>query len=51
VCQEKDQYGDLQNYICDLDNKVQLDVAAVSSYTDSGEPDPDETALKIVKLE
>ncbi len=49
VCQ--DQYGDLQNYICDLDNKVQLDVAAVSSYTDSGEPDPDETALKIVKLE
>ena len=51
VCQEKDQYGDLQNYICDLDNKVQLDVAAVSSYADSGEPDPDETALKIVKLE
>ena len=51
VCQEKDQYGDLQNYICDLDNKVQLDVAAVSSYVDSGEPDPDETALKIVKLE
>ena len=39
-----DQYGDLQNYICDLDNKVQLDVAAVSSYADSGEPDPDETA-------
>lgn len=51
VCQEKDQYGDLQNYICDLDNKVHLDVAAVSSYSDSGEPAPDETALKIVKLE
>ncbi len=51
VCQEKDQYGDLQNYICDLDNNVRLDVAAVSSYADGGEPDPDETALKIVKLE
>lgn len=51
VCQEKDQYGNLQNYICDLDNNVRLDVAAVSSYSDSGEPAPDETALKIVKLE
>ena len=51
VCQEKDKYGELQNYICDLDNNVQLDVAAISSYSDSGEPAPDETALKIVKLE
>ena len=51
VCQEKDQYGNLQNYICDLDNNVRLDLAAISSYTDSEEPTPDETALKIVKLE
>lgn len=51
VCQEKDQYGNLQNYICDLDNNVRLDVAAVSNYSDNGEPAPDETALKIVKLE
>ena len=51
VCQEKDKYGNLQNYICDLDNIVQLDLAAVSSYTDDGTPDPDQTALKIVKLE
>lgn len=51
VCQEKEQYGDLQNYICDLDNKIQLDVAAVSSYSSSGTTNPDETALKIVKLE
>ena len=51
VCQEKDQYGDLQNYICDLDNKIQLDVAAVSSYSSGGTTNPDETALKIVKLE
>ena len=51
ICQEKDKYGNLQNYICDLDNNVRLDLAAVSSYADSGEPEPDETALKIVKLE
>ena len=51
ICQEKDRYGELQNYICDLDNNVRLDLAAVSSYSDSGQPDPDETALKIVKLE
>lgn len=51
VCQEKDKYGELQNYICDLDNNVRLDVAAISSYSDSGTTVPDETALKIVKLE
>ena len=51
VCQEKNKYGELQNYICDLDNNVRLDVAAISSYANGGEPGPDETALKIVKLE
>ena len=51
ICQEKNKYGELQNYICDLDNNVRLDLAAVSSYSDSGQPDPDATALKIVKLE
>ena len=51
VCQEKDKYGELQNYICDLDNNVRLDVAAISSYSDNGTTVPDETALKIVKLE
>ena len=50
-CQEKDKYGDLQNYICDLDNSRHMELAAVSSYSDSGQPAPDETALKIVKLE
>ena len=45
------RYGNLQNYICDLDNNARLDLAAVSSYADSGQPDPDATALKIVKLE
>ena len=51
VCQEKDKYGNLQNYICDLDNSRHLELAAVSSYTGGDEPDPKETALKIVKLE
>ncbi len=51
ICQEKDKYGELQNYICDLDNNVRLDVAAISNYYDGQDPDPDETALKIVKLE
>lgn len=51
VCQEKDQYGNLQNYICDLDNNVQLDVAAISNYADSPEDEPPDTGLKIIKLE
>ena len=51
VCQETDKYGNLQNYICDLDNNRTLKVAAISSYSNNGEPDPDITALKIVKLE
>ena len=51
VCQEKDKYGNLQNYICDLDNSRHMELAAVSSYTGGGEPAPKETALKIVKLE
>ena len=41
VCQEKDKYGNLQNYICDLDNNVQLDVAAISNYADSPDEDTD----------
>lgn len=51
VCQEKDQYGNLQNYICDLDNNVRLDLTAISSYADSEVDEPGETLLKIVKLE
>lgn len=39
ICQEKDKYGDLQNYICDLDNNVRLDVAAISNYYDGQDPD------------
>ena len=49
ICQEKGKYGELQNYICDLDNNRQMEVAAVSSYNSGEEPPPDETILKIVK--
>ena len=51
VCLEKDRYGNLQNYICDLDNNRQMELAAISSYTDSTEEESGETLLKIVKLE
>ena len=51
VCQETDKYGELQNYICDLDNNVRLNIVAVSNYYDGQDPAPDETALKIIKLE
>lgn len=52
VCQEKDKYGNLQNYICDLDNSKHMELAAISTYADSTEDEePGETRLKIVKLE
>ena len=40
-----------KNYICDLDNNRQMELAAISSYADSTEDVPGETLLKIVKLE
>ena len=53
LCQEKDQYGNLQSYLCDTDPKVSLLRNAISNYTSEpeGEPDPEETALKITKYE
>lgn len=51
VCAEVDKYGNLQNYICDLDNSKHMELAAISSYYDNPEEEPGETALKIVKLE
>ncbi len=52
VCAEKDKYGNLQNYICDVDNNQRMELAAVSNYHDSPEEEiPDETALRITKLE
>ena len=52
VCAEKDKYGNLQNYICDVDNHKRMELAAVSNYFDTPEDEEtDETALKIIKLE
>ena len=59
LCQEKDQYGNLQSYLCDTDPKTSLLRNAISNYSDTDEPDdpdeptppPGETALKITKYE
>ena len=55
LCQEKDQYGNLQSYLCDTDPKTSLLRNAISNYTSTpeGEPDPEpeNTALKITKYE
>ena len=59
LCQETDQYGNLQSYLCDTDPKTSLLRNAISNYSDTDEPDdpdeptppPSETALKITKYE
>ena len=59
LCQEVDQYGNLQSYLCDTDPKVSLLRNAISNYSDTDEPDdpdeptppPSETALKITMYE
>ncbi len=59
LCQEVEQYGNLQSYLCDTDPKVSLLRNAISNYSDTDEPDdpdeptppPGETALKITKYE
>ena len=56
LCQEKDQYGNLQSYLCDTDPKTSLLRNAISNYSDTDEPDeptppPGKTALKITKYE
>ncbi len=58
TCAQKDQYGNLQNYICDTASTRPMELTAVSKYTDTpdegepGEPEePGEPGLKIIKLE
>ena len=58
---EADKYGNLQNYILDTDPNTPVTATAISSYSsepdtpddpeDPGDPTPDESTLKIVKLE
>lgn len=53
LCQEVDEYGNLQDYLCDTDPKVGLARNAISNYNSEPGPDPDpeQTALKITKYE
>ena len=50
VCAQKDQYGDIQDYVVDTEPTTPVSVTAVSSYAD--QPDLDlETGLRILKYE
>lgn len=51
VCQEKDTYGNLQNYVVDTDPTVTMNLSAYSNYADNPEDEPDGTALRILKYE
>lgn len=50
VCQEKDQYGNLQNYVVDTDPTTSMKLSAYSNYEDS-KIDPPDTGLRILKYE
>ena len=50
ICQEKDVYGNLQNYVVDTDPTTTMRISAYSNYADSGE-EPPETGLRILKYE
>lgn len=51
VCQEKDAYGNLQNYVVDTDPTVTMDLSAYSNYTDNPTDTPEGTGLRILKYE
>lgn len=52
VCAEKNEYGELQNYLVDTDPTVEMRLSAYSNYNAPGEDIPDgETGLRIIKLE
>ncbi len=51
VCAEKNEYGELQNYMCDTDPTVSLSLATYSNYSDEIEEESGETSLKILKYE
>nr|WP_191396625.1 SpaA isopeptide-forming pilin-related protein [Flavonifractor sp. An306] len=51
VCQEKDTYGNLQNYVVDTDPTTTMNLSAYSNYADNPEDEPDETGLRIMKYE
>lgn len=50
VCAEKDQYGNIQNYVVDTDPTTTMDLSAYSNYAD-GPTIEYETGLRIIKYE
>ena len=50
ICQEKDQYGELQNYVVDTDPTVTMRLSAYSNYSDDTTIEY-ETGLRIIKYE
>ena len=50
ICQQKDQYGELQNYVVDTDPTTTMRLSAYSNYAD-GPTVEYETGLRILKYE
>ncbi len=50
ICQEKDEYGELQNYVVDTDPTTTMRLSAYSNYSD-GTTIEYETGLRILKYE
>jgi len=51
TCAEVGKYGQLQNYMCDTDPTTTMKLSTYSNYSDSGDVEPPDTGLKIIKLE
>ena len=50
ICQEKDEYGELQNYVVDTDPTTEMDLSTFSNYADQPVEKYD-TGLRIIKYE
>lgn len=50
ICQEKDEYGELQNYVVDTDPTTTMQLSTYSNYSD-GTTAEYETGLRILKYE
>ena len=50
ICQEKDEYGELQNYVVDTDPTTEMDLSTFSNYADQAVEEYD-TGLRIIKYE
>ena len=50
ICQEKDEYGELQNYVVDTDPTTEMDLSTFSNYAAQPVEEYD-TGLRIIKYE